>query len=119
MDPVQAYALSAAVSAMAALGSAGGAAALLFRARRYRSLASRCDGLEAEVSELTSLLKRMDARDRMRAIRASDRAEDSPSSTTPIMRRDAKPDAIADPQAWKTWMRAKYPAIGPHRPPQE
>jgi len=90
----------------------------LSKARRLRSLGSRCDCLEADLAEISAVIRKMDARDRMRTIRAN-RPETDGSSETPIRRRPAgKPDAIQNPQEWKTWMRENYPAVGVHSPPK-
>lgn len=63
------------------------------------SCESRVRTLEADLTELQELLKRMDARDRMRRVRA---AKDQV---------DEEPDPFKDPVGWKLYMR-RQKALG-------
>lgn len=109
MDSVSLSALAAFVWALVAAVSAALAGIQLSRARALRSHVSRLACLEAEVSELQLLLKRMDARDRMRAIRASSPDPESQSSQTPT---ETQPNPFTDPAEWKRYMRARAPTVG-------
>jgi hypothetical protein len=65
-----------------------------------------------------ALLKRIDARDRMRQVR-SGKTEEIESSSTTRRSKNAKPDPLAQPAEWKAYMRAQHPAIGVHNPPKD
>jgi hypothetical protein len=102
-------------SALVSLLGAITAAIQLSKARRLRSIASRVDSLESDWLELQALIRRMDARDRMRSVRAA-KEESSTSPTTPTKRRmNGRPDPITQPAEWKAWMRENFPP-GAHAP---
>ncbi len=61
--------------------------------RPTQSLKSQVSGLEERLTELETLLQRIDARDRMRKVRAGRTAE-------------AEPNPYQDPEGWKARMRA-------------
>lgn len=89
------------------------AAARLSKAPKLRSLLSRLDGCETELLEMGALLKRIDARDRMRAVRSGKTAETDSSSQT---KANDCPDAYADPVGWKKWKTINEPPhIGRHK----
>jgi hypothetical protein len=71
-------------------------------ARRIRSCESKLATLSSDMDELGSLLKAMDARDRMRAVRARQepRSESSPTPTD-------VPNPYTNPAEWKRHMRAR------------
>jgi hypothetical protein len=81
------------------------AAALRSSARKLRSLQSDVVILKADCAELHEILVRLDARDRMRRVRAA-KPDDSSSSQTPL---EARPDPHTDPVGWKRWMRNNHP----------
>lgn len=88
---------AAALSVWATLQAYRIAAALARRpstAPQKCSCESRVSTLEADMSELEKLLQRMDARDRMRKVRAA--RDDS-----------GEPDPHRDPAAWKAHMRRR------------
>ncbi len=112
------YALAAFVCALISCGAALRAAGPRSLARKLRSLQSSFDTLQADYSELLEILKRLDARDKMRSVRAG-REPESSAPTTPRKRMNGRPDPITDPNAWKAWMRESNPTVGVHKPPQE
>ena len=96
--------LSIAISITAALYAVGPPSS----ARRLRSVQSKLDTLSSDYAEVLDMVKRLDARDRMRAVRAGRTVESSPSQTQP----GSPPNPNTDPVAWKAYMRTHHPAQG-------
>ena len=99
------------------------AAVRLSSVPRLRSLKSEVASLRSDLDELQQLLKRMDARDRMRAVRRGESPTTEPESsessrTTSNRRRNGAPDPFTSPEEWKRHMRAAHPPIGRHTPPE-
>ena len=101
------FASIACVSALLSLCAVLIAVIRPYKDRRHLSLLSRVEACEAAWNEMEALLKRIDARDRMRAIRSGRTEQTDSSSPT---KTDGKPDPVLDPQGWKKWMREHEPA---------
>lgn len=86
-------------------------AARPFRDRRYLSLRSASDSLRADYDELLLLVKRMDARDKMRQVRMGRSESESPPSTR--SKANGRPDPMTHPNEWKAYMRETQPLVGP------
>lgn len=105
------------LSVWIALGSLAAAigAALLAAVRRYRdpqlrSLASAIASLQADSAEVSELLRKLEARDRMRRVRRGLGSESSERTISDV------PDPYTNPAEWKKAMRAKLPAsIAAHK----
>lgn len=115
MAPVEAYAWFAFASATVALLAALAAVASLSKARKHRSLPSRLDLVESQLEEYFALLKKMDNRDRMRAVRLNRTDQGESSSRT----KSDKPDPHTNPEGWKRWMRQHAPPSALTHPKEE
>jgi hypothetical protein len=108
MNSVALFAWIACASGLVSLLAVILAAARLSKGPRLRSLGSKVDTLQSDYDELLAVVKRMDARDRMRQVRAGKTTEEDGSSSP--TRPTKGPDPIKDPVAWKRWMRNNRPA---------
>jgi len=109
---VSVYAWIACVSALVSALGALVVEVRLSKVPKLRSLLSRVEGLETELSEMGALLKRIDARDRMRAVRSAKTDQTDSSSPT----KENAPDPIREPLAWKRYMQQHHPAhLTPHK----
>lgn len=95
-------------SALVAVFAVKRAAPLRSMAQKLRSLESSFGSLNTDVSEIWALLRRLDARDRMRKIRAGETNQTGDllqSSTT----SSKAPNPHTHPNEWKAWMRHHKP----------